>query len=262
MEESGCSGLREGSGQLRPIHGALAPPAGRVCSLRARWSAGSALRGSPCGGRRDPRAAVQDVHEDGSATGRDALAQQDHVIPAESEVIAMDGVPEEPRYDEITETEWAYLAGLIDGEGSVYLNGGRQCTLSPALRVTNTNPRVMEWLRDKFFARVTVNRRSTSAHKETRMALWTGDSANYILSRLYPYLVIKTSQASLLLNLRDVAQHLRARGELYQKGKSGRPFSLIARAFVMETRRQPKELNRTGPARAIDNLKAVGYNAS
>lgn len=95
-----------------------------------------------------------------------------------------------------------YLAGLIDGEGSITLLKKRNCRLQ--LTIGNTSPEMMEWLDNNVgHGRVhwSPSRRGPSGRI---CATW--HSANWqaavVLGAVYPLLVAKRAQASAALEAR------------------------------------------------------------
>ena len=101
---------------------------------------------------------------------------------------------------DVSPTELAYAAGIIDGEGCIC------CKMKADLRfgvtVTNTSSVLMEWLAAKFGGYTGVSNRSlrhdnnhkTSYHWE----LGCRASRNF-LRLIFPYLLLKRRQAELVL---------------------------------------------------------------
>lgn len=92
-----------------------------------------------------------------------------------------------------------YIAGLLDGEGSIGIMKHNRETPSPQyfLRVVicNTNKKVLELVQQTLgVGSITVNNRRRRA-----LYTWTATSgkAMFILERLLPYLIIKKEQAQL-----------------------------------------------------------------
>jgi|SRR5215471_1605569 len=98
-----------------------------------------------------------------------------------------------------TVAELAYTAGIIDGEGTVALTPWKRSFL-PFVQVTNTDRRVIEWLKERFGGTVYVHVRSVSTVHKPRFNLrWTGKRSTALLTALLPYLVLKREQAELCL---------------------------------------------------------------
>jgi len=105
---------------------------------------------------------------------------------------------------DIPETFWAYLAGFIDGEGSlgVYQSGPRIC-------VSNTHLEVLEW-----FIRVSgsgvIGKRTGSsqftATKQCYQLHWQANGCRQILPKIIPFMHEKKERAELLLEYLDSVQ--------------------------------------------------------
>jgi hypothetical protein len=100
-----------------------------------------------------------------------------------------------------------YLAGIIDGEGCVYVNKrkphGRRKTFGYGVKVvvSITSYSLVEWF--------VTNARLTSIHhrlpegnrKPQWMCTWNNSNAEWILNTVLPHLVIKKEQAKIGLEL-------------------------------------------------------------
>jgi hypothetical protein len=112
---------------------------------------------------------------------------------------------------EFSETDWAYLAGLLDGEGCIGVHlrarqhrGSEQKNHAPSFRillnVTNTNREVLDWLRSYLGGSVTQKTRETLRNRPAWV--WRQqrtDAAQAILKKCLPYLKIKRQQAEIAL---------------------------------------------------------------
>ena len=109
---------------------------------------------------------------------------------------------------EVTEAEWSYLAGIVDGEGSIYIRSQRDRWLLgyPVLNISNTNPRLMEWIKSRFGGSLAAIKPSASTFRK-RVLLhlsWTGKRMEPVLEGILPYLIIKRDQAELALAARKL----------------------------------------------------------
>jgi len=113
----------------------------------------------------------------------------------------------------VTPAECAYLAGLIDGEGSVmaYYSasdrpraGGRihrQGWVQVKVDICNTDERLIDWVAERWAGHVSqVDRSHLSQRTIHRIVASAGDAAA-MLDDARPYLVIKGEQADLVLEL-------------------------------------------------------------
>ena len=106
----------------------------------------------------------------------------------------------------MTETDKAYLAAFIDGEGSISLNQchrGESRTKSYVLRlrITNTDRSVLEWIAATVgHGAIIVKKRCKAKNGMTRPAWeWylANKRASALLQEILPYMKIKRKQAEL-----------------------------------------------------------------
>ena len=106
------------------------------------------------------------------------------------------------------ETAWAYLAGLVDGEGSIIItkrrNGNHR--LFPTLQVSNTSIEIMDWLVKNFGGSYYSYGRPTNPliHSNVKMSYWKVSriaNLSLLLPRIEPYLVLKRKRAMLAIKI-------------------------------------------------------------
>lgn len=113
----------------------------------------------------------------------------------------------EPVLTDIPDTAWAYLAGIIDGEGCIRAASSRPrpdaLYYHPRIMVTQRIPDVLMWIEGQFpgvgHHKSWVRRGSNRAYRR-----WIVSSANevkFILEGCMPFLVLKQRQARLTLEL-------------------------------------------------------------
>ena len=106
----------------------------------------------------------------------------------------------------LSKTELAYIAGIIDGEGSISLvpsklkrANGR--SIFPLVRIANTNFGLIDWLGH----RLAGGRHYTDQVSERRKPVahigWASNEAVLLLKAVLPYLVIKKPHAELVIEL-------------------------------------------------------------
>ncbi len=96
----------------------------------------------------------------------------------------------------------AYLAGLVDADGTVsLLSGGHNQTYNivPGLAVSNTDEGIMDWLVKNFGGRAYPYNPATAGRKTCYRWLLQGQAAIDLLVRLRPRLLIKAERAWLTL---------------------------------------------------------------
>lgn len=116
------------------------------------------------------------------------------------------------------DTDAAYLAGLVDGEGSVMLYRRRD-VVAVRLAVANTHRGVLDWIVDttdvgkvhnQYPERPSTIGDRTFIRKATFAWTCNADAAESVLQQLLPYMQIKPAQAELAIAtqraLRDPAK--------------------------------------------------------
>jgi len=132
------------------------------------------------------------------------------------------------------DTDAAYVAGLLDGEGSIVLSvrSGREWAkrsdYTLLVRIHNTCKEVLDWTVTVAGGRVYC---SSRANRHRPMYQWTIHSvqAAEFLRLMLPYLRIKRDQALLALDFQATKEVV---GQP-RKYLSGRPYELNARRLAM-----------------------------
>jgi len=111
-----------------------------------------------------------------------------------------------------TEKQLSYLAGILDGEGSIGIEH-----LSPyksrkkdyyvcRLTVVNTSLKLMNWLKDTFGGQFDMRKLVTGRKPCYRWHIF-GDSLENIIIAVEPYLMLKRQQAQIILQYRQTINH-------------------------------------------------------
>jgi LAGLIDADG-like domain len=98
-----------------------------------------------------------------------------------------------------TLVERAYLAGIIDGEGSLVLRNNGTHRFGRALQIGNTSLPLLEWIQSRFGGTVSFEKRPNPKHKPIYRWFAAADDIDAILEAVLPFLLVKTQQAHLLL---------------------------------------------------------------
>jgi hypothetical protein len=107
------------------------------------------------------------------------------------------------------ETEKAYLAGLIDGEGTVSIvrlrhRGPGFEHYVASVEISNTNVKMIDWVMERLGGSVVVDaRKKVSGQKQVYRIGLRNKLAEKVLLEVLPYLVLKGKQAELVLELRS-----------------------------------------------------------
>lgn len=123
----------------------------------------------------------------------------------------------------LTETQKAYLAGIVDGEGYVTVHArkvgyGKSC--QPKVMIASTSVKWLSDLRD-----ITGGLGSFHLNQKRKSVKWkpfgqwciVGKAAQNFLKEIYPYLQIKKEQAWLVINFEMVGQGKRRNKEQLEK---------------------------------------------
>ncbi|MFC1510767.1 LAGLIDADG family homing endonuclease [Candidatus Margulisiibacteriota bacterium] len=97
-------------------------------------------------------------------------------------------------------TEKAYLAGIIDGEGTVTLaRHHKNQTPSPHITVANSSLPLLKWIKKKFGGCICRKKTYKAHHRQTYVWGVSYDNALRLLEKIKDYLIIKKPQANLIL---------------------------------------------------------------
>jgi hypothetical protein len=117
------------------------------------------------------------------------------------------------------DTDIAYLAGLIDGEGTISCSSQTlktgQIALNKVLSIFNTNLVLISWITTRFGGVVHSRKRKT-IWKEEHQVKWPVAEAVKILELTLPYLVIKREQAEIFLALHETKTGSVVSNELHE----------------------------------------------
>lgn len=135
-----------------------------------------------------------------------------------------------------TQTQLAYLAGIIDGEGCItILYYAKQRKYIPNFSVVNTDLCLIEWLVDTFSGKFYTRRPQKDRPLDKVKYEWVISQSiiDKLLPKILPFLVIKKKNAELLLKFRETYK---------ERGFQKVPDELreIRHAFYLKIR----ELNR------------------
>jgi hypothetical protein len=110
-----------------------------------------------------------------------------------------------------SETQIAYLAGIIDGEGTMYIQRRMDKRSSivtwsywTRLQVCNTNPKLIEWIHQTFGGLVYKKERDHIKRNWKTQFEWYSkiSMVDILLPLLHPYLIIKKPHAEVMMEFR------------------------------------------------------------
>ncbi len=110
----------------------------------------------------------------------------------------------------LTMTQAAYIAGFLDGEGSIILYR-RETSISMRVVFSNTKINALEWIKKSIGVGVIItHRHENPRHSDSSHLQLQADAAESLLSQILPYLIIKKEQAEIAIDfhkkLRDPKQ--------------------------------------------------------
>lgn len=128
---------------------------------------------------------------------------------------------------DVTSAEIGYLAGLLDGEGSILIarqKQGSRLYYSVQLKVFNTHRGVMDWVQSRCGGAVYERVQGGVNRQQNRRAMFTwhlyGRHAAPLLRALRPLLIVKARQADVALEFLGLGfrtQAPAARADLYER---------------------------------------------
>lgn len=98
----------------------------------------------------------------------------------------------------LSEIDVAYIAGLIDGEGSIYVMKHRDKTFYPAVSICMTHSGVLVWLAEKLGLSMSEVPRTPAGWRDQYSVRIHGARAVLLCGRMLPYLKVKRLQAELV----------------------------------------------------------------
>lgn len=122
----------------------------------------------------------------------------------------------------------AYMAGIVDGEGSIYI-GNFSCNPNTGdkyyqtnLQVTNTDKGLIDWLYAEFGGLLGKRSEKLCLKYGTKpVYIWTvsGDLLTHVCELIQPFLIAKKRQCEIMIRMRATYQH-QGKGQSI-KGKQG-----------------------------------------
>lgn len=112
----------------------------------------------------------------------------------------------------MTDTELAYLAGIIDGEGCFFIGLFKTKATKNLLnyhtyiKISNNEKSLIDWIHEKAGATNIQQERTTRKSLENRSCYSsqiTGATLDALLPRILPYLVIKRRQCEIMMRMRS-----------------------------------------------------------
>lgn len=112
---------------------------------------------------------------------------------------------------EPTELEFSFLAGIIEGEGCVYIGSHSQNAATganyfvTAIQVVNTDERLIDWICKRFRGlKASYTRKQIPKASRKMPYMWkiTGKDVDWICEKCLPYMVAKRDQIEVMQEMR------------------------------------------------------------
>ena len=152
------------------------------------------------------------------------------------------------RVNSLIEIDYAYLAGIIDGEGTISITKGvthrrgrDYVAFAPTVTVSNTNLLLHKSLQTRFGGNLVSASRSSKHRKQAYILFFRRAEMLALLPKIIPYLTAKRTKAELLL------EYMTSRKRHVIAGSDGKfigiPLTDRQKEIIAEIRRY----NRRGP---------------
>lgn len=142
----------------------------------------------------------------------------------------------------MSEAEKSYLAGIIDGEGTISIyrfsrKGATSTHHMLVIVVATTTPRLMVWLRRRFGGSFTARTPKPPRRKFWRWVIYQ-ENAGQVLRACLPYLIVKSRHARLGLKF------LAERGEAQYEAGKNRLRKFVSPETLARRERYAAEIHR------------------
>jgi len=111
----------------------------------------------------------------------------------------------------ISETSKAYIAGIIDGEGSIMIRGCGHYD-EVLLEVGNTDIKMVDFLKTCYGGSITTYNPKRAKRTMFSWRIWC-NQAEVVLRDVSPYLITKKEQAYVALRLREIVREQNCAGK-------------------------------------------------
>jgi hypothetical protein len=121
--------------------------------------------------------------------------------------------------EHLTEQEKAYIAGIIDGEGSIQIYQSSTGHFLCRVCIYNTSKPLFAWLESKLLRAFYSTEDTHEEHKDWSWMMFSGKRAKELIETVRPYMIVKALQADVLLDFpmtKNGVRKLTAEEELQQ----------------------------------------------
>ena len=129
----------------------------------------------------------------------------------------------------------SYMAGIVDGEGCIAINGSEH-KQQLVVTVANSNEPLIRWIALHFGGHTNINYSENEKHRNSYCWRLYGHQTEGFLKSILPYLIVKKSQAELVLEFLKILSPAGGRTLVTDE------FWMIRDGFIQ----QLKQLNKRG----------------
>ena len=106
----------------------------------------------------------------------------------------------------MTETEKAYITGIIDGQGNIMLQRSHSNEFpAPCVSIASTSLEILNWIKKTIEKGVIISKKNYNpeVHKDCYSYVLRRNDAIYLIKEIYPYLIIETKRKRAELILKN-----------------------------------------------------------
>jgi hypothetical protein len=162
--------------------------------------------------------------------------------------------PREPQPIDPTADNVAFLAGAIDGDGTLTAQYSENA-MSLMVVLGNSNVRLVEWVRDRFGGGIYIHKTRSSKHRPVIHINWCGRSALRLVRGLLPFLKEKRRHAEILIELSALKRTYDPIGKDGRRIGTIRPEIAEKRAILIAELRQLNQRGLPGALASSSPLK-------
>ena len=134
----------------------------------------------------------------------------------------------------MNQVEKAYLAGIVDGEGTVTLSRHHKNeTPAPCVSVANNDLRLLKWIKNRVGGVIVTKKKYKIHHNDSYAWSIRQDRAIRFLKEIKQYLIIKKQQAELITKSYKMVTH---RAGKYSQAMLTRKNKLVAKIRALNQR--------------------------
>lgn len=113
-------------------------------------------------------------------------------------------------FEKITELQWSYMAGIVDGEGCIYIGSHRKSESGrpyfvTTVQVAQANPVLTDWLKKTFggeLIQYTAKQTPKCARRNPWLWKLQGSNLKEFCEKILPYSVSKKRELEIMIEMR------------------------------------------------------------